>query len=119
MPGPGELCQDDYAECRLMPGGGPADHPASHWGEASHAGAHQVGYTQEERTPLEEHICPGVRWRPLGAPVNLACILHLLCPWVLQATHSPVWPGMRCVAWHALLPIGCSNGAPRALLGAE
>ena len=49
MPGPGESCHDDYTECRLMPGGSPADHPASHWGKASQAGAHQVGHTQDER----------------------------------------------------------------------
>ena len=54
IPGPGESFHDGCSECRLVPGGGPADHPASHWGEASHAGAHQVGHTQEECVPLEE-----------------------------------------------------------------
>ena len=111
--GPGESCHDNYAECRLMPGGGPADHPASHWGKASHAGAHQVGHTPEERASLEERGGPGVLQRPLGAPADLAHVLHLLCPWVPQATRSP------CPAQRAPLPISWSDGTPRALLGAE
>ena len=44
-----------------MPGGRPADHPASHWGKVAHAGAHQVEHTQEEHAPLEE----------LGPPVGM------------------------------------------------
>ena len=92
-PGPRESCHDDYAECRLMPGGGPADHPASHWGEASHAGAHQVGHTQEEHAPLEKRGHPGVHQRRLDAPADLARVLHLLCPWVPRLPASPVWPG--------------------------
>ena len=112
-PGPGDSCHDDYAECRLMPGGGPADHPASHWGEASHAGAHQVGHTQEEHAPLEERGCPGMSPHCLGVPADLDRVLHFLCPWVPQATRSP------CPAQRAPLPIGWSDGAPRALLGAE
>ena len=110
---PGRSCHDDCAECRFMPGRGPADRPASHWGEASHAAAHQVGHTQEDRAPLEEHSRPGVCQCPLDALADLACVLHLLCPWVPQATRSP------CPARRALLPIGWSNGAPRALLGAK
>ena len=98
-PDPGESCHDDCAECRVMPGRGPVDHPASHWGEASHAGTHQVGHTQEERAPLEKSSHPGMHRRPLGTPADLACILRLLCPWVPQATRSP-YP-----AWHAPLPI--------------
>ena len=89
------------------------DHPASHWGEASHAGAYQVGHTQEERAPLKQGSCPGVRRHPLGTPANLARILRLLCPWVPQATGSLCW------ARRVPLPIGWSDGAPRALLGAE
>ena len=113
VPGPGKSCHDDYAECRLVPGEGPADHPASYWDEVSHAGDHQVGHTQEERSPLEEGGHPGVRQRPLGALADHNRVLCLLCPWVPQATGSP------CLARRALLPIGWSNGAPRALLGAE
>ena len=96
-----------------MPGEGPADHPASHWGGASDAGAHQLGHTWEERASLEERGCPGVRQYPLGIPANLAYILRLLCPWVPQATGSP------SLARRAPLPIGWSDSALRALLGAE
>ena len=60
MPSLGESCHDDYAECRPVPGGGQEDHPASHWGEVAHAGAHQVGHTQEQRAPVEERCPPGV-----------------------------------------------------------
>lgn len=111
VPSPGKSCHNDYTECRLVPGRGPADHLASHRGEALHAGAHQVSHTQEERAPLEELGCPGMCRCPLGTPANLVHVLHLPCPWVPQATHAP------CPAWHAPLPIGRSDGVPRALLG--
>ena len=112
-PGPDESCHDNCTERRLKLGGGPADHSASHWGEASHVGAYQVGHTQEKHAPLEECGRLGVRRCPLCTPADLAHVLHLLCPWVPQATHSP------CPARRTPLPIGWSNGTPRVLLGAE
>ena len=95
MPGPGESCHDHYAECRLMPGGGPADHPASHWGEASDAGAHQVGHAQEECAPLEERGRPAMRqhsWA-LRPTSPASCVYSVLgCP---RLPAPPVRPGER------------------------
>ena len=111
--GPGKSCHDDCTERRLVPGGGPADHPATHWGEVAHAGAHQVGHTQEERAPVEERCPPGMCQRLWGMPANLTGVLHVLRLLVPQAIGSP------CPVRRVLLPIGWNDGTPRALLGAK
>ena len=57
-PGPREAYHGDCAEYRPIPGGGPADKPASHWGEVIYAGDRQVNHDQEERMPPVEECAP-------------------------------------------------------------
>ena len=53
-PGPCKAYHDDCAEYRLIPGGGPVDNPASHWGKVVYNGDGQVDHDQEERVlPIE------------------------------------------------------------------
>ena len=111
-PGPGESCRGHYAECRSVPCGGPADHPASHGGELVHARHDQVDQHQDERDPpVEERAHPAVRWHACGALAELACVLCLLCC-VPRAT------GALCPTKRMPLPIGWSDGMERALLSA-
>ena len=111
-PSPGEVCQHDCTECRLMPGGGPVDHPASHGDEVTHAGRHQLRPAQEERTLPEQRSSPSAcQHTRCSTLADLASILRLLCH-VLWATGTP------CPAGCMPLPIGCSNIVQRALLSA-
>ena len=100
-PGPGESCYDRFAECRSVPCGGTADHPASHGDEVAHAGHHQVGRAQE-RAPLEQRDSLDVRRRTHCTLADLASILCLLCrvPWAT---------GALCPTKRAPLPIGWSD----------
>ena len=60
MPGPCEAYHGDCAEYRPIPGGGPVDNPASHWGKVVYAGDRQVDHDQEEHVPpIEERAPPG------------------------------------------------------------
>ena len=89
-PGPGEFCRDHYAECRSVPCGGPADHPASHGGELVHARHDQVDQHQDKRDPpIEERAHPAVHWRAHGTSAELARVLRLLCRHVPWATGIP------------------------------
>ena len=104
-PGPGKSCRGHYAECRSVPYGGPADHPASHGDELVHARRDQVDQHQDERDPpVEERACPAVRRHARGTLAELARVLRLLCRCVPWAT-SALCPS-KCI----LLPIGWSDG---------
>ena len=53
-PGPRKAYYGDCAEYRPIPGGGPADDPASHRGGIVYAGACQLDHDQEEHVaPIE------------------------------------------------------------------
>ena len=79
--GTGEFCHYDCTECRLVPGGGPVDHPASHWDEVTHTGAHQVEHAQKERASLEENGTPGVGCGALQLTSPTFCVYSVLgCP---------------------------------------
>ena len=91
-PGPGESCRGRYTECRSVPCGGPADHPASYGGELIHAGRDQVDQHQDERDPpVEERARPAARRHARGALAELACVLLLclLCCYVSYHTTRP------------------------------
>ena len=114
MPGPGKACLDDYTDCKPVPGGGPADHPASHGGKLVHARHNQVDQYQDERDPpVKERAHPAARQRTRGALAKLARVLRLLCRCMPRAT------GIPGSTKYAPLPIGWSDGTPRVLLGAE
>ena len=88
---PGEPCPYDCTECRLVRGGGPADHSASYHGEVAYAGANQQGHLQEKYYRLEQYgTQSGGRRRLAHAASDLAHALHLPHCQVPSATRSPL-----------------------------
>ena len=78
-PGPREAYHHDCAKYRPIPGGGPADNPASHRGEVVYAGDCHVNHNHDERVPpREEHSPPHMGQRTRCTPTNLTHAL-LLC----------------------------------------
>ena len=90
-PGPRKAYHCDCAEYRPIPGGGPADNPASHRGGVVYTGDHQVDHDQEEHVPpIEEHAPPSMGWRMCCTPTNLTRALLLCTLWLRGALHA-VW----------------------------
>ena len=118
-PGPCKAYHCDCAEYRPIPGGGPADNPASHWGKVVHAGNHQVNDNHDEHVPSgEQRAPPSMGWHAHCTPTNLARAL-LLCGFLFpgpsrargapRVTSCTTSPGARCpLLTGAMARAGCS-----------
>ena len=91
LPMPG-LCEAYHRDCtayRPIPGGGPADSLASHWGKVVYPGNHQVNHDQDERVPpVEECTPPGAGWHTRCVPTNLVRALLLCALWLHGTLHA-------------------------------
>ena len=91
MPGPRKACHDNCAEYRPISGRGPADNPASHWGEFVYASYCQVNHDHDERIPPgNEHAPPDMCQHVHSMPTVLARTL-LLHGFLLRRALHAVW----------------------------